>query len=81
MKKIGCPRYTGNQLQTYERPAMDRFKKLECTVDEQSDISLGFLYRSLKCGEVMHRRFATHSFLLFFSLIVVLQFAGDRVHF
>ena len=34
---VTSPRYTGNQLQTYERRAIYRFKKLECTVDEQSD--------------------------------------------
>ena len=34
---VTSPRYTGNQLQTCERPAIDRFKKLECTVDKQSN--------------------------------------------
>lgn len=68
-KKIGCPRYTANQLQTYyERPAIDRFKKLECTVDEQSDKSLGFLYRSLKCGQVMAQNIC-YSFISPFFLI------------
>ena len=67
-KKIGCPRYTGNQLQTYERPAIDQFKKLECTVDEQSDKSLGFFYRSLKCGQVMAQNIC-YSFISPFFLV------------
>ena len=68
-KKIGCPRYTANQLQTYyERPAIERFKKLECTVDEQSDKSLGFLYRSLKCGQVMAQNIC-YSFISPFFLV------------
>ena len=45
--------YTGNQLQTYHKcSAINRFKKLECTVNEQSDKSLGFCYRRLKYGQV-----------------------------
>ena len=45
--------YTGNQLQTYHKcSAINRLKKLECTVNEQSAKSLGFCYRRLKYGPV-----------------------------
>lgn len=67
-KKIGCLRYTGNQLQMYKRHAIDRFKKLECTVDEQRDKSLRFLYRSLKGGQVMAQNIC-YSFISPFFLV------------
>ena len=69
------------QQTSYERSTINRCNNVECSVNEQSALSLGFCYRRPKYGQLVPK--ISHSFipLFFFSLIVVLQFADDRVHF
>ena len=63
---------THHQSETtyHERSEISRFKKLECTVDKQSDKSLGFCYRRLQYGRVKTENELLVHFS-FFSLIIV----------
>lgn len=62
-----------NYSTSYKHSACDRFKKLECSVHKQNDISLGFCYRGLKYGplETDNELLIQISFLLIDNSIAV----------